>query len=48
MTSVNSKSFVGVCMELTPSHIMNIRPPEPGLLPPPCGRHKWMVPKRAP
>ena len=24
------------------------RPPEPGPLPPPCGRHKWMAPVTAP
>src|SRR6218665_3809835 len=47
MTSVGSNLnifCVDVHMELTPPSPVRMRPPEPGLPSPPCGRHKWMAP----
>ena len=33
-------------MGLDPPSPVHMRPPEPDPLPPPCGRHKWMDPKK--
>src|SRR6218665_566829 len=35
---------VDVHMGLDPPPPVHMRPPEPDLPPPPCGRHKWMAP----
>src|SRR6218665_266672 len=46
MTSVDS-NFNFLCghpHRAGPPSPIHMRPPEPDLLPPPCGRHKWMAP----